>query len=333
MQRIPSKKTRVFLSCLCAVALTALPLGTLQAQPKQKQQPQPQPQAEQPLPPQAQPASGGVLDRARSSGKIVFGYRVDDAPMSYRDGTGQPAGFAVTICRKVALELQEQLNLPVLEVEWTPVSGATALQDIQQRKIDLLCSAEPVTLAKRAEVSFSAPIFLGGMAALVSRSAPAEFQHLLENKPPPYKPTWRGTVPPIMQHRTLSVVKGTAAVDWVPERLSSFKVTSKVSLEDSYAAAMTKVAKGESDALFGERSLLLAQAKQHPDNAKLKVLLRHFTYQPQALALPRNDDDFRLAVDEVLAEGMASPKFGEVYTSTFGEPDSDTIEFFRGTPR
>jgi polar amino acid transport system substrate-binding protein len=253
--------------------------------------------------------------------------------MSYRDNSGQPAGFAVTICRKIALELQEELKLPALEIEWTPVSGSTALQDIQQHKIDLLCSAEPVTLTKRAEVSFSAPIFLGGMAALVSRSAPAEFQHILENKPPPYKPTWRGTIPSIMQHRTVSVVKGTPAVDWVAERLNTFKLNSTISTEESYAAAITKVAKGDSDALFGERSLLLAQAKQHPDNAKLKVLLRHFTYQPQALALPRNDDDFRLAVDKVLAEGMASPKFGEVYTSTFGEPDADTIEFFRGTPR
>lgn len=329
MQRIPSKKRRALLSCLCAVALTALPLSAIQAQPKQK--PQPQSQAQPPV--QEQPAAGGVLDRARSTGKIAFGYRVDNAPMSYRDGAGQPAGFAVTICRKIAQELQEQLQLPALEVEWTAVSGATALQDIKQGKIDLLCSGEPVTLARRAEVSFSAPIFLGGLAAVVSNSSPAEFQHILENKPPPYKPTWRGTVPSIMQHRTLSVVSGTPAVEWVAERISTFKVTATISAEESYVVGLTKVAKGSSDALFGDRAQLLAAAKQHPDTAKLKVLRRHFTYQPQALALPRNDDDFRLAVDMVLAEGMASPKFGEVYTSTFGEPDSDTIEFFRGTPR
>jgi polar amino acid transport system substrate-binding protein len=332
MQRRQSQVRPIRQAFACAIALsTLLPLATIHAQSKPKVQAPAQTQAQPQV--QAQPAPRTVLERVRSTGKIAFGYRLDNAPMSYRDDTGQPAGFAVTICRKIAQELKEELQLPNLEVEWTAVSGATALQDIQQRKIDLLCSGEPVTLARRAEVSFSAPIFLGGMAALVSRSAPAEFQHILENKPPPYRPTWRGTVPAIMQHRTLSVVSGTPAVEWVAERISNFRLTATISAEESYAAGVTKVAKGNSDALFGDRAQLLAAAKRHPDAAKLTVLRRHFTYQPQALALPRNDDDFRLAVDRVLADGMASPKFGEFYTAIFGDPDSDTIEFFRGTPR
>lgn len=303
---------------LCAIAVAALlPLEAIHAQPQ----------------PPAQPVVGGTLDRVRSNGKLTLGYRTDNPPMSSRDGAGQPTGFAVTICRRIAAELKEELQLQNLAVEWTAVGAATALQDVQQGKIDLLCSAEPVTLTRRSEVSFSAPIFLGGIAALVNGNSPAEFQHILENKPPPYKPTWRGTVPAILQHRTLSVISGTPVVAWVGERLSTFKVTATVSTEADYASGVTKVAKGNSDALFGDRAQLLAAVKQHPDAAKLKVLNRHFTYQPLALVLPRNDDDFRLAVDRVLAEGMASPKFGEVYTSTFGTPDADTIEFFRGTPR
>lgn len=320
MQNIQSQKRRTLFPLLCATLLTTLlPLQAIQAQPQQ--------------PVTTQPAPGGTLERIRSSGKLTLGYRVDNEPMSYRDAAGQPAGFAVTICKRVAAELKTELQLQNLAVEWTAVSDATALQDIQQRKIDLLCSAEPVTLTSRSEVAFSAPIFLGGIAALVSRSAPAEFQSILENKPPPYKPTWRGTVPAIMQHRTLSVVSGTPIVEWVAQRISTFKLTATISTEENYAAGINKVAKGKSDVLFGERAQLLAQANQHPDAARLKVLQRHFTYQPQALALRRNDDDFRLAVDRVLAEGMASPKFGEVYTTTFGAPDGDTIEFFRGMPR
>lgn len=31
------------------------------------------------------------------------------------------------------------------------------------------------------------------------------------------------------------------------------------------------------------------------DARKLRVLTRHYTYEPLALALPRNDDDFRLS--------------------------------------
>lgn len=324
MQRTEPRKSRMYFLCLCALVVGVLvPLATINAQPKQVQAPSAP----------AQPTAAGVLDRVRSSGRITFGYRTDNSPMSYRDNAGQPAGFAVTICKKIAEELKTELQLPVLAIDWIAVDGATALQDVKHGKLDVLCSNEPATLTSRDLVSFSAPIFLGGIAALVSKSAPAEFQHILENKPPPYKPTWRGTVPSIMQHRTLSVVSGTPVVEWIGERLSNFKVTATISTEESYATGIAKVAKGTSDVLFGERSQLLAQAKQHPDGGKLKVLNRHFTYQPQALALPRNDDDFRLAVDRVLAEGMASPKFGEFYVAIFGSVDADTVEFFRGTPR
>jgi polar amino acid transport system substrate-binding protein len=311
---------------LCAIVFSALPLQPTRAQSQQQHQQPTQAQS-------AQPPSSGTLDRIRGSGRIALGYRADDPPMSYRDGNGQPAGFAVTICRKIAQELKAELQLQELAVDWTALIDAAGIQDVQLGKIDLLCSGEAVTLTQRASVSFSAPIFLGGIAAVVSRSSPAEFQHLLENKPPPYKPTWRGTVPPIMQHRKLAVISGTPAVAWLAERISSFKVTATISAEADYASALAKVASGEADALFGDRAQLLAATAKHPDAAQLKVLNRHFTYQPQAIALRRNDDDFRLAVDRVLAEGMASPKFGELYIATFGPPDADTIEFFRGTPR
>jgi polar amino acid transport system substrate-binding protein len=63
------------------------------------------------------------------------------------------------------------------------------------------------------------------------------------------------------------------------------------------------------------------------------VLTRRYTYETLALVLARNDDDFRLVVDRALIRFYASPKFGETYTSMFGPPDTDTVEFFRGLPR
>jgi len=63
------------------------------------------------------------------------------------------------------------------------------------------------------------------------------------------------------------------------------------------------------------------------------VLTRHYTYEPLALALARNDDDFRLVVDRALTRFYASPKFGETYASVFGTADMDTVEYFRGLPQ
>ena len=63
------------------------------------------------------------------------------------------------------------------------------------------------------------------------------------------------------------------------------------------------------------------------------MLTRHFTYEPLALAMARNDDDFRLVVDRALSRFYASPTFGETYMAVFGKPDADTVEYFRGLPQ
>jgi ABC-type amino acid transport substrate-binding protein len=324
-QRVHLPLARLRRTCRAiAIAIAALLPGLAQAAstPAQVQA--------QPVP---QPAAVGTLERVRAAGKLVLGYYIDTPPMSYSDSAGRPVGYAVALCLKVADGMKTQLQQPALVVEWVQVTPAASDQALQQGTIDLLCTANAVTLARREQVSFSAPIFPGGIAGLVRTNATAEFQRHLEGRPQPYKPVWRGTPPAALQHRTASVVAGTPAVEMLAKSVQTLKLITTISTEESYAAGITKVAKGQSDVLFGDRAQLQAQVKQSPYVNQLKVLTRHFTYEPLALALARNDDDFRLAVDRALARFLATPQFGELYQTTFGTADADTIEFFRITPR
>lgn len=281
----------------------------------------------------AQPAATSTLDRVRAKGKLVLGYYTDAQPMSYRDPSGHVAGYAVTLCQKIADEVKAELGVQKLAVEWVALTPAAGMQSVQQGKIDLLCGADVASLTNRANVSFSLPIFPGGISALLRADAPKVLQNVLEARPAPYRPIWRASPFSPIQHKTLTVVAGTPAVDWAKERASTLRITGKRDTVDSYATGVARVAKGESDVLFGDRAVLLAQAKRSGDASKLRVLTRHYTYEPLALALSRNDDAFRLVVDRGLSRFYASPKFGETYQEVFGKPDADTVEFFRGMPR
>jgi len=281
----------------------------------------------------AQPASAGTLDRVRATGRLVLGYYTQTQPMSYRDPSGNAAGYSVMLCQKVADEVKAELGLPKLAVEWVPLTPATGMQTVQQGKIDLLCGADAASLKNRANVSFSLPVFPGGISALLRADAPKALQNVLEERPAPYRPIWRASPFSPIQHKTLSVVAGTSAVDWAKERASKLRIIGTHDTVDSYDTGVAKVAKGDSDVLFGDRAALLAQAKRSADASKLRVLSRHYTYEPLALALARNDDNFRLVVDRALSRFYASPKFGEAYKAVFGTPDADTIEYFRGMPQ
>jgi ABC-type amino acid transport substrate-binding protein len=96
-----------------------------------------------------------------------------------------------------------------------------------------------------------------------------------------------------------------------------------------YDAGIAAVLKQQSNVLFGDREKLLQAVQRSPSAKNLRVLTRHFTFVALAVALPRNDDDFRLAVDRAVSNVYADPQFGALYADNFGSPDADTVAFFR----
>jgi ABC-type amino acid transport substrate-binding protein len=82
------------------------------------------------------------------------------------------------------------------------------------------------------------------------------------------------------------------------------------------------------DVFFGERSLVLG-ALDAEERANLVVFDRLFTQESGALALARDDDDFRLLVDRALSKVYAASEFSALYTQWLGPFDASTRAFFQ----
>ena len=317
-------RSRAIQAALAIVLVAVTPLGWGQTQSMKTM-----PQAKA-----MQSARSSTLDRIRASGRLVLGFYTHAQPMSYQDASGNAAGYSVRLCQNIADAIKTDLGLKQLAVEWVPLTPATGMQAVQQGRIDLLCGSDAATLTNRARVSFSLPIFPDGISALVRSDASRSLQNVLNERPEPYRPIWRASPFSPLQHRTLSVVAGTPAVAWAKDRASKISgLVATLDTVDSYDMGVAKVINRDSDVLFGDRAILLNRARHSTDAPKLRVLSRHFTYEPLALALARNDDGFRLVVDRALSRFYASPKFGEAYAAVFGKPDADTVEFFRAMPQ
>ena len=287
----------------------------------QKRKPPSRPPATEPVATVA-PLPTTTLERIKAAGKIVLGYRADAAPMSYRDSSGQPAGYAVALCNRVVDAMKSDMGASSLAVEWVAVGSGFA--DVQDRRVDMICAADEVTQANREKVSFSIPIFPGGVSALVRANAPKAFQQALEERPKPYEPLWRASPPPTLEHRTYSALVGSATMAGLKESIAELRVTASVQPVADYDAGIAAVRARQSDVLFGDREKLLQAVQRSPNVKYLRVLTRHFTFVALAIALPRNDDDFRLAVDRALSNVYSDPQFGALYTANFGPPDADT---------
>ena len=277
------------------------------------------------------PVAAQTLDRIASTGRVAFGYRTDAAPFSHRDEAGKASGYAVTVCERIAAQLKTALGLGTLAIEWKPVTAESALRSVQDGNVDLLCSPASATLKNRESVSFSIPIFPGGVGALTRVDAPPSLRRVLEERPRPYQPVWRGTVPPILEQRTFSVLGGSPASEWLTGRAAAFEAPVKVAPVESFEEGIARVVERKSDVLVGDRGELLEALFRSEHREDLAMLNRFYTYEPLALALPRGDENFRLLVDRALSRLYASPEFGEIFAGVFGEPQGDTVSFFRVT--
>jgi ABC-type amino acid transport substrate-binding protein len=281
---------------------------------------------------QGSPASGTPPDHVTiAAGRIRLGFLIDARPFAYQGDPGKAAGYAIDLCQSIASDVQRQPGSAGVKVEWVPVSDAERFSAVQRGRIDILCGADTASLERRAQVSFSIPIFAGGVAAAVRADAPAALREVLSGGPRTQHPTWRAAATQVLQARSFTAIQGTTADAWLTSRIRDLNVIADVSRVSSYDAGVQAVIDRKSDVFFGERAVLLDVAKRSRLTQDLTIVDRRFTYEPLAIAVARGDEDLRLLVDRTLSRLYTSGEIGTVYAKWFGTPDEQTLTFFRSS--
>ena len=254
--------------------------------------------------------AAGTLERIKAGGEIKLGYGAEARPFSFQDSGDKPLGYGVDLCTRVAAALSATPR-------FVQVTRPQRLAAVAEGKIDLLCDAVVPTPASRQQVSYSIPVFATGISAVVRANGTARLQEILAGRPPSTR-----------QAHTFSFMAGTRVEQAVVERLHKQQLDISVLPVKDYQSGLDALLVERTDALFGDRALLLDLVKRGP-RSDLRVLDRYFTHETLALALARGDDDFRLAVDQALSRLFRAEEFRGLYTRWFGEPDEETLSLFR----
>jgi ABC-type amino acid transport substrate-binding protein len=269
----------------------------------------------------------GTLERIKQTGKIKIGYAPDAQPFSYSDTSGKVSGYAITLCNKVADAVKADLGLANLAVDFVPLTGDDRFRAVEQGKIDLLCGAAP-TLARRATLDFSIPVFASGTGVVVRSDAPARLVQVLSGAESPDQPYWRGMLNQAPERKAFAALGGTTVERALIDRLKLLHISVDVVPVKSLQEGLQLVQDRRAAAFFGDRAMLLAAARSSPSSTDFVVIDRIFRREPFALALQRNDADFRLLVDRSLSRLFRSGEIGQIYTMYFGAPGQSTLNFF-----
>jgi ABC-type amino acid transport substrate-binding protein len=253
----------------------------------------------------SQNVAAGTLDRVRAAGVFKIGYRTDAPPFSYNSAIGEPAGYIVDLCREVAAATKQELGLKDLKVEYVTVTAEDRFDAVKSGRVDLLCEATTVTLARRQLVDFSLMTFIDGASVMVRSDGPQSFKALGGHK--------------------IGVHAGTTTEDALRRTLADLKVEAEMVPVADHAEGVKRLESGEFAAYFADRAILTYLLLDEGAPKTLRISKEYFTREPYALALAHGDDDFRFLVDRTLARLYRSGAIGPIFARSFGKAKASEI--------
>ena len=249
----------------------------------------------------------GTLQQIKKSGKIRIGYRESQPPMSFLDKDGSPAGYSIDICKEIVAEVGKKIGGDV-KVEYVPVTAEGRFKALDDNKIDILCGSTTKTLSRSEIVDFTQLTFVTG----------ASLMTLKDNKA--FESGFDGT--------KIGVVKGTTTAAELEKLIRETSTDAKVILFNSTKESIEALRQKKIDAFSSDQVVLIGIASEEQDPMNFVIKSTVFSFEPFALAVRRNDSDFRLVADRVISDLARSKKILGIYDKWIGKFTGQRLPIF-----
>jgi len=241
----------------------------------------------------------GTLQQIKKSGEIRIGFREAEPPMSFLGEDGTPAGYSIDICMQIVAALDGKLGTR-LKIKYVPVTADNRFSTLTDGKIDILCGSTTKTLARGEFVDFTQLTFVTGASLMTLRSADLPDLASLNRK-------------------KIGVVQNTTTIEVLYSLLDQAKVNGRVVRVATASDGLEKLRSGEIDAFAADQVVLIGLVTTADDANDFGISSGVFSFEPFALAVRRNDADFRLVADRVISHLYRSQEILEIYNKWMGK--------------
>ena len=245
-------------------------------------------------------ANTSTLEQIKNNEEIRIGYRETEPPMSFVKENNQPIGYSIELCLHIVNEVKNVLKNPNIAIRYVPVTAADRFEALQNNSIDILCGTTTKTLSRSELVDFTQLTFITGASLLSLKTA--EINGI-----------------PDLIGKKVAVVKGTTTMDIVKKALKKDISDAIIVPVETASAGMDMVINGEVAAFSADQIVLIGLVVTHKNPKQFTVAKEVFSFEPFALAVRRNDADFRLLANRVLSQLSRSGVIKKVYKQWFGK--------------
>jgi len=241
----------------------------------------------------------GTLEKIARTGEFVIGYRTDASPLSYENADGDPSGYSVDLCRRIAAGVKAHLSEVDIETKFVSVSSDERIDAVISGKIDIECGSTTITLSRQERVDFTIPTFVTGASVLSLTESGIQGMSDLSGK-------------------KVGAVKDTTTIDLLRENLQQNLIDANVVIVGSREEAMNRLNRGDIDAYASDQIVLIGQVIGATNPKRYSLLDETFSYEPYGLVVRRNDADFRLVANRAITQIYRSGQHIQIFNKWIG---------------
>lgn len=241
----------------------------------------------------------GTLEKIERTGEFLVGYRTDSSPLSYENATGEPSGYSVDICRRIAAGINAHFDKKDIKTTFVRVTSDDRLSAVVDGDIDIECGSTTITLTRQEQVDFSLPTFVTGGSILSMAASGIQTMSDLSGK-------------------RVGVAKDTTTVEKLRSHLKENLIDAEVIIVADRSEGMERLDHGGIDALASDQIVLIGQIIEAINPQRYSLVSEIFSYEPYGLVVRRNDADFRLLVNRAISQLYRSGEEADIFYRWIG---------------
>jgi ABC-type amino acid transport substrate-binding protein len=240
----------------------------------------------------------GTLEKIARTGEFLIGYRTDSSPLSFDNLQGNPSGYSVELCRRIAAGVKAHLGEEI-EAKFIPITADERISAVVDGKIDIECGSTTITLSRQEHVTFSLPTFVTGASVVsITGSGILGLSDLSGKK--------------------IGVAKDTTTIEQLRNYLDQAMIDAEVVIVDDRVEGWDQLNQGDIAALASDQIVLIGLIMEASNPQRYSLASEIFSYEPYGFVLRRNDADFKLVVDKALAQLYRSGGHADIFYKWIG---------------
>jgi glutamate/aspartate transport system substrate-binding protein len=246
-------------------------------------------------------SASATMDKMKSTGAITMGVRESSIPMSYTTGDSRFDGYHVEVCRMVLGSIKDQLGMSTLRINYQPVTSQNRVPLVQNGTVDIECGTTTNNSARAKDVGFANTLYVEEVRiAVKANSGITSIAQLAGKK--------------------IATTTGTTSVQLLRKHEKANGVNFDEVFGKDHADSFLLLESGRADAFVMDGSILAGNIANSKNPKDYKIVGEVLSTEPIAIMIPKNDPEFKAAVNAAIAKMVSNGNMPKLWDKWFLKP-------------